>query len=57
MRKGNSLLVRSAKTSDYQRLVSEVSVLLEEARRTSVRAVNTVLTTTYWEDRAKDCGV
>jgi predicted nuclease of restriction endonuclease-like (RecB) superfamily len=37
------------KAADYQRLVLEVSVLLEEARRTSVRTVNTILSTTYWE--------
>jgi hypothetical protein len=30
-------------------LVSDISDLLEQARRTTVRAVNSILTTTYWE--------
>ncbi|MDD3927484.1 MAG: PDDEXK nuclease domain-containing protein [bacterium] len=30
-------------------MVSDISGLLEEARRTAVRAVNSALTTTYWE--------
>ncbi len=47
--RGKSLSRRPPKTPDYQRLVSEVSALLEEARRTSVRTVNAILTTTYWE--------
>ncbi len=33
----------------YSRLVGEVSRLLEAARRTSARAVNAVMTATYWE--------
>lgn len=33
----------------YQRILREVVSLLEQARRTSARAVNTVITTTYWE--------
>jgi hypothetical protein len=41
--------MRAPKETDYQRLVSELSVLLEEARRAAVRTVNTILTTTYWE--------
>jgi predicted nuclease of restriction endonuclease-like (RecB) superfamily len=36
-------------TGIYGRLVSDISGLLEHARRTSARAVNSVLTTTYWE--------
>ena len=36
-------------TENYGRLVSDISGLLEHARRTSVRTVNSVLTTTYWE--------
>lgn len=35
--------------ADYGRLVTDLSVLLEQARRTAVRAVNNVLTATYWE--------
>lgn len=33
----------------YSGLVSDISNLLEEARRTTVRVVNSVLTATYWE--------
>jgi len=33
----------------YVKLVTELSRLLESARRTSVRAVNAVMTATYWE--------
>ena len=35
--------------SNYEGLVAELSRLLEEARRVSARAVNTVMTATYWE--------
>ena len=33
----------------YDRLLGEVSSLLEHARRASARAVNAILTATYWE--------
>ena len=33
----------------YEGLVGEIGVLLEEARRTSARTVNAIMTTTYWE--------
>ena len=36
-------------TDDYGSLLGGVSALLEEARRTSARAVNVILTATYWE--------
>lgn len=35
--------------SNYEGLVADLSRLLEDARRVSVRAVNTVMTATYWE--------
>ncbi|MSU66024.1 MAG: DUF1016 domain-containing protein [Opitutus sp.] len=35
--------------SHYKGLVADLSRLLENARRTSARAVNTVMTATYWE--------
>ena len=35
--------------SDYDGLLAEVVVLLETARRTAARAVNAVMTATYWE--------
>ena len=33
----------------YSRLVSDISSLLEQARRTSARTVNSILTVTYWQ--------
>jgi predicted nuclease of restriction endonuclease-like (RecB) superfamily len=33
----------------YDGLVGEIGVLLEQARRTSARAVNSIMTATYWE--------
>ena len=36
-------------TADYDGLLGEVVVLLETARRTAARAVNAVMTATYWE--------
>ncbi len=35
--------------ADYGRLVSEISGLLERARRTSARAVNGILSAAYWD--------
>ena len=35
--------------SNYEGLVANLSRLLEDARRVSARAVNTVMTATYWE--------
>jgi len=35
--------------ASYSGLVSDISGLLDQARRTAVRAVNSVLTATYWE--------
>jgi predicted nuclease of restriction endonuclease-like (RecB) superfamily len=34
---------------EYERLVSDISDLLERARRTAARSVNNILTVTYWE--------
>jgi len=36
-------------SGDYSGLLSSVSELLEQARRTSARVVNAVMTATYWE--------
>ncbi|MFO1451019.1 MAG: DUF1016 N-terminal domain-containing protein [Opitutaceae bacterium] len=36
-------------TSNYEGLVADLSRLLEDARRVSARAVNSLMTTTYWE--------
>ena len=35
--------------ADYGGLLGDVVLLLETARRTSARAVNAVMTATYWE--------
>jgi len=35
--------------SNYISLIGDISSLLESARRTSARAVNAILTATYWE--------
>ena len=40
---------RLVPAADYDGLLGEVVVLLESARRTAVRAVNAVMTATYWE--------
>lgn len=36
-------------TSNYEGLVADLSRLLEDARRVSARAVNSLMTATYWE--------
>jgi predicted nuclease of restriction endonuclease-like (RecB) superfamily len=38
-----------AGSESYGRLVADIGNLLEQARRTSARAVNSILTATYWE--------
>ncbi|MHB9014086.1 MAG: PDDEXK nuclease domain-containing protein [Ignavibacteriaceae bacterium] len=35
--------------NNYSSLIKDISSILETARRTSARAVNTILTATYWE--------
>ncbi|MBK5274780.1 MAG: DUF1016 family protein [Desulfuromonadales bacterium] len=40
---------QSAPASSYDAMLSGVVELLEQARRTSARAVNTIMTATYWE--------
>jgi hypothetical protein len=35
--------------SSYEAMLSGVAGLLEEARRTSARTVNAIMTATYWE--------
>lgn len=41
--------VKAGTVAGYDSVLSEVSSLLEAARRTSVRAINAIMTTTYWE--------
>ena len=40
---------KPASASNYEGLVADLSRLLEDARRVSARAVNTLMTATYWE--------
>lgn len=40
---------RASLVPAYSGLVSDISNLLDSARRTSARAVNSILTATYWE--------
>ncbi|OAM87311.1 PDDEXK nuclease domain-containing protein [Termitidicoccus mucosus] len=41
--------VPSAEPPHYDRLIAELNHLLETARRTSTRAINAVMTATYWK--------
>ena len=41
--------VKSVSAANYEGLVADLSRLLEDARRVSARAVNTVMTAIYWE--------
>lgn len=45
----NHRKVPSPPVSGYDAMLSGVVELLEQARRTSARAVNTVMTVTYWD--------
>jgi len=47
--KTKPLKIQSAPASGYDIMLSSVVELLEQARRTSARAVNTIMTVTYWE--------
>lgn len=45
-----NVLTRSgSRPAGYDAVLADVVVLLEEARRTAARAVNAVMTATYWE--------
>ena len=39
----------SLSSSDYGRLVADISTLLERARKSATRSVNAFLTATYWQ--------
>jgi hypothetical protein len=41
--------VLPVRPSDYGRLVSDISGLLEQGRRTTVKIANSIITTTYWK--------
>lgn len=49
MLRKKAIASKHARVGDYSGLLSSVSKLLEQARRTSARTVNTILTATYWE--------
>lgn len=42
-------IIKKNKPSNYSSLVKDISSILESARRTSARVINTVITATYWE--------
>lgn len=42
-------MIKKPLVSSYDRLISDISILLEEARRSAARSVNALLTATYWE--------
>ena len=44
-----SLRPRAPQSGGYDRLVLNIGELLEQARRTTARSVNSILTATYWE--------
>ncbi len=48
-RKKKSGSIQTTKQTDYDAMLSSVANLLEEARRASARAVNSIMTATYWE--------
>ena len=48
-KKSTSVKKRVSTISNYIEVLTSVSGLITEARRLSARAVNTVLTATYWE--------
>jgi len=47
--KKNVEVIVSRSNQDYGRLVANISSLLEHARRTTARTINSILTATYWE--------
>jgi len=42
-------IIRSEMSGDYDQLLTEISELLEQARHSAARSVNSILTATYWE--------
>ncbi len=47
-RDAKTTIARRTNAGAYDEIPADVVALLEEARRTSARAVNAVMTTTYW---------
>lgn len=48
-KKQNKLVAAETKIAGYDNILNDLVDLLESARRTSARAVNAVMTATYWE--------
>jgi hypothetical protein len=46
--KKNALTLSGSRLTGYEAVLADVVGLLEEARRTTARAVNAVMTATYW---------
>jgi hypothetical protein len=40
---------RDKDSENYRAILGEITELLQSARRTSARAVNTIMTAVYWE--------
>ena len=49
LKKKTELVKGETKIAGYDNILNDLVVLLESARRTSARAVNAVMTATYWE--------
>ncbi len=49
MTKKRETLMKSHKIIGYKSMLGEVAALLELSRRASVRAINSIMTATYWE--------
>jgi hypothetical protein len=47
--KKTSLIKSGTALTGYNTVLSEITELLEQSRQASVRAVNTIMTATYWE--------
>jgi hypothetical protein len=41
-------IAQKSNASSYNRILADVSALLEEARHSSARAINSIMTATYW---------
>ena len=42
-------MVEIMKKSTYRNLLDKISALIEEAKRKTLRQINTIITQTYWE--------
>jgi hypothetical protein len=49
MAKKRKAEIAQTDVGEYSAVLSDISALLDRARRTAARSVNAVLTATYWE--------